>query len=225
VLNLIGFAMETMIVEIILMRTIFTAVLDLARQIHLDVLTTGAFRPHGFAMAIQIVMEVRTSQKTNVRPKVELVLAIYSHVTTATVFHGFTFVMATMIVWITLTKMRTGNVRPANVILTLSSLVMPIANGAELFALKKIGFAMVIQTVLMVLMRIKPKLLTVMSLWRNVHRISSNVETEGVLTNSGNVIMTMIAVTAVMKARTAKMPIENAMKQLNSLVQTLNVFP
>ena len=39
--------METMIVEIILMRTIFTAVLDLARQIHLDVLTTGAFRPHG----------------------------------------------------------------------------------------------------------------------------------------------------------------------------------
>ena len=128
----------------------------------------------GFAMAIQIVMEVRTSQKTNVRPKVELVLAIYSHVTTATVFHGFTFVMATMIVWIILTKMKTGNVRPANVILTLSSLVMPIANGAELFALKKIGFAMVIQTVLMVLMRIKPKLLTVMSLWRNVHRISSS---------------------------------------------------
>ena len=44
-------------------------------------------------------------------------------------------------------------------------------------------------------------------------------------TNSGNVIMTMIVVTALMKAKTAKMPIENAMKQLNSLVQTPNVFP
>ena len=125
-------------------------------------------------MAIQIVMEVRTSQKTNVRPKVELVLAIYSHVTMATVFHGFTFVTGTMIVWIILTKMKTGNVRPANVILTLSSLVMPIASGAELFALKKIGFAMVIQTVSMVLMKIKPKLLIAMLLWRNVHRISSS---------------------------------------------------
>ena len=125
-------------------------------------------------MAIQIVMEVRTSPKTNVRPKVELVLAIYSHVTTATVFHGFMFVTGTMIVWIILTKMTTGNVRPANAILTLSSLVMPIANGAELFALKKIGFAMVIQTVSMVLMKIKPKLLIAMSLWRNVHRISSS---------------------------------------------------
>jgi hypothetical protein len=51
------------------------------------------------------------------------------------------------------------------------------------------------------------------------------VETAGVLTNSGNVIMTMIAVTALMKAKTAKMPIENAMKQLNLLVQTPNVFP
>lgn len=75
-------------------------------------------------MAIQIVMEVRTSPKTNVRPKVELVLAIYSHVTTATVFHEFTFVMATMIVWIILTKMKTGNVRPANAILTLSMLLI-----------------------------------------------------------------------------------------------------
>ena len=45
--NLIGFAMETTIVEIILMRTIFIAVPDLARQIHLDVLTIGAYRPHG----------------------------------------------------------------------------------------------------------------------------------------------------------------------------------
>ena len=52
-----------------------------------------------------------------------------------------------------------------------------------------------------------------------------DVETAGVLTNSGNVIMTMIAVTALMKAKTAKMPIENAMKQLNLLVQTPNVFP
>ena len=125
-------------------------------------------------MAIQIVMEVKTSQKTNVRPNLELVLAIYSHVTTATVFHGFMFVTGTTIVWIILTKMKTGNVRPANAILTLSSLVTPIANGAELFALKKIGFAMVIQTVLMVLMKIKPKLLIAMSLWRNVHRISSS---------------------------------------------------
>ena len=125
-------------------------------------------------MAIQIVMEVRTSQKTNVRLKVELVLAIYSHVTTATVFHEFTFVMATMIVWIILTKMKTGNVRPANVILTLSSLVMPIASGAELFALKKSGFAMAIQIVSMVLMKIKPKLLIAMLLWRNVHQISSS---------------------------------------------------
>jgi hypothetical protein len=47
VLNLIGFAMETMIVEIILMRTIFTAVPDLARQIHLDVQTIGVYLPHG----------------------------------------------------------------------------------------------------------------------------------------------------------------------------------
>jgi uncharacterized membrane protein (DUF485 family) len=223
--NLIGFAMETTIVEIILMRTIFIAVPDLARQIHLDVLTIGAYRPHGFAMAIQIVMEVKTSQKISARPKVELVLAIYSHVTTATVFQEFMFVTGTMIVWIILTKMKTGNVRPANAILTLSSLVKPIANGAELFALKKIGFAMVIQTVLMVLMRIKLKFLIAMSQWRNAHRISSNVETVGVSTNSGNVIMTMIVVTALMKAKTAKMPIENAMKQLNSLVQTPNVFP
>ena len=55
--NLIGFAMETTIVEIILTRTIFTAVPDLARQIHLDVLTIGAYRPHGKLFLRKVVIE------------------------------------------------------------------------------------------------------------------------------------------------------------------------
>ena len=127
----------------------------------------------GIAMVIQIVMVEKMNLKTNANLQPELVSAIFSLVTTEIVFPGFMFAMEIMIVLITRTKVRTDNARLGNVILKLNSLVTKTENGEELFASKKIGSVTVIRTVLMELMRTRPKFLIVMSPLRLVHQISS----------------------------------------------------
>ena len=99
-------------------------------------------------MVTQIVMAERTSLKINVRLKAEHVSEICLLVTTAIVFHEFTFAMGTMIVLIIRMKVKIDNVRLANVILKRNSPVKRIVNGVELFVSKKTGFVMEIQTVL-----------------------------------------------------------------------------
>lgn len=67
--------------------------------------TIDAFRRHGIAMEMTIVVIWLMSHQNIVNLRVEPALAIYSLVIMATVYLVFTFVMVIMTAWITVMKM------------------------------------------------------------------------------------------------------------------------
>ena len=139
--------MGTTIVGIIQMKILCIVLKGHVHKIVSVARTTGAFRPLGTAMEMTTVEMELMNPQSIANQKDEPVSGIFSHVTMAIAFQGFTFVMGTTIVWTTVTKMTDINVTTASVTKKQNSPAKRIRLGDVLSASLKSGFAMETQIV------------------------------------------------------------------------------